>query len=145
MHFLRVMGLSALLAFGASVPAGAQEFLTGKQLETELGGKTIKGYYLDDKVNFVEIYLPDGRITYKDDQKADGGQWFVRGRAFCTYYDRINGACWYVVKISGNCFEFHVAPPDGREIDQRELAAREPRARAARDSDKVTCDAWLGS
>ncbi len=135
----------ALVACAANV-ASASEFLIGPRLEEELGGQTIKGYYLADKVNFVEVYVTGGRIAYKDDLKADAGKWSVRGKLFCTFYDKISGGCWYVVKHSPNCFEFH------RESDHEEgsvtlqgLIGVTAHARAARDSDKVTCDAWYGS
>jgi hypothetical protein len=135
----------ALMAF-ASVPASANTFLTAEQLEAELGGRVIKGYYLRDKVNFVEAYQPGGRIAYKDDLKADAGRWFVAGRAFCTFYDRIGGACWYVIKRSANCFEFHQASITGDDpVTEDFLLGNEPHARAARDSDKVTCESWFGS
>lgn len=139
-----LFALVVAMAVGNS-PAMAQDFLDGDGLARELGGKTIKGYYLADNVGFVEVYLPDGRITYKDDIKADAGNWSVRGRAFCTFYDRIGGACWYVIKISGNCFEFYLAPDDGRDTDRATLTSVPPQARAARDSDTVTCEGWLGS
>jgi hypothetical protein len=145
MHRVKTAGLTAALTMLLSTAPTAQEFLSADRLSQELSGQTIKGYYLIDKVNFIEVYLPDGRITYKDDLKADAGRWSVQGRAFCTFYDRIAGACWYVVKISGNCFEFYQAPDDGADIDIRELRASPPHARAARDSDRVSCDEWFGS
>jgi hypothetical protein len=125
--------------------ASAGEFLTAERLKTELGGFTIKGFYTADKVNFVEVYLPDGRITYKDDLKGDVGKWSVRGMAFCTFYNSIGGGCWYVVKKSANCFEFYIAPDSGAAISREDLDARQPQALAARDSDKVTCSAWFGA
>jgi hypothetical protein len=144
-EMLRIFVAAALCLTFLGTQVRAQTFLGGEALTRELGGFTIKGYYLGDKVNFVEVYKPDGSIAYKDDIKGDVGKWFVRGRAFCTFYDRIGGACWYVVKISGNCFEFYQAPNDGPDISFAELTRRPPHARAARDSDKVTCEAWLGS
>lgn len=129
----------------APQPVRAGEFLGPERLASELGGQTIKGFYTVTKVNFVEVYLTDGRITYKDDLKADGGRWSVRGSAFCTFYDQISGGCWYVIKRSVNCFEFYSAPTSGAAITREELLERQPHALAARDSDKVTCDAWFGA
>jgi hypothetical protein len=133
------------LAISAAAPADAAEFLGPDRLKTELGGHTIKGYYTQSRVNFVEVYLPDSRITYKDDLKADGGRWSIRGTAFCTFYDQINGGCWYVIKRSANCFEFHQAPVTGDDIDREVLGKRQTHALAARDSDKVTCETWFGA
>ena len=129
----------------ATLPAAADEFLTPDRLATELGGRTIKGYYTHNRVNFVEVYQPDGRISYKDDLKGDAGRWSVQGRAFCTFYDTINGGCWYVVKRSANCFEFYAAPNGGPPVSRDDLALMKPQALAARDSDTVTCDAWFGT
>ena len=129
-----------------AISATAGEFLTGKRLDEELGGQTIKGYYLADKVNFVEVYVAGGRIAYKDDLKADAGRWSVRDKLFCTFYDKITGGCWYVVKHSVNCFEFHRESdfPEAT-VTRDELVAVRAHARAARDSDKVTCESWFGS
>ena len=138
--------ICGLLLLASADGARAGEFLTGQRLAEELGGNTIKGYYLSDKVNFVEVYVAGGRIAYKDDLKADVGRWSVRGKQFCTFYDKITGGCWYVVKRSGNCFEFH-RDSDHVEatVTREDLLAVLPHARAARDSDKVTCESWFGS
>ena len=142
---LPMLALSLGLSL-ATMPAKAADFLDGPRLTTELGGFVIKGYYVADKVNFVEAYQPGGRIAYKDDLKADAGRWFVAGRAFCTMYDTITGGCWYVIKKSPNCFEVHRASLTGDDPVTREsLLAVQPHARAARDSDKVTCEQWFGS
>jgi hypothetical protein len=141
-YSLLVAGVCCIAASGL---AEAGEFLGPERLKAELGGYTIKGYYTADRVNFVEVYRRDGVISYKDDQKADAGQWFVRGQAFCTFYDKINGGCWYVVKRSDNCFEFYAAPHSGAPLGQGDLDGRKPQALAARDSDKVTCEVWLGA
>jgi hypothetical protein len=141
-------GIAVALAALGSLAAGsahAQEFLSPARLQIELGGQTIKGYYVDTTIRFVEVYQPDGRITYKDDLKADAGNWSVRGMAFCTFYDKIGGGCWYVVKRSGNCFEFYSAPDTGNPITRDDLAQMRPRALAARDSDNVTCELWQGA
>ena len=142
----RVMSWVAILGALAVPSAHSSEFLIGPRLEDELGGQTIKGYYLIDKVNFVEVYVTGGRIAYKDDLKADAGKWSVRGKLFCTFYDKISGGCWYVVKHSPNCFEFHRDNDhDEGSVTLASLNAVRAHARAARDSDKVTCDAWYGS
>lgn len=136
---------AGLMCAATSTGTWAGEFLSPERLRAELGGFTIKGYYTADRVNFVEVYKADGVIAYKDDLKADAGQWFVRGQAFCTFYDKINGGCWYVIKRSDNCFEFYSAPHTGAPVGQGDLDGRKPQALAARDSDKVTCEVWLGA
>lgn len=141
---LVVLALGALVA-GGPATALAGELLAPERLRSELGGFTIKGYYTYNRVNFVEVYLADGRITYKDDLKGDAGRWWVSGTAFCTFYDKINGGCWYVIKRSANCFEFYAAPESGPPVSRDSLEAMRPQALAARDSDKVTCGTWLGA
>jgi hypothetical protein len=141
------VGLAAGLAAATATPAVSAEMLGPEQLAKELGGHTIKGYYTYNKVNFVEVYLADGRITYTDDLKGDAGRWSVRGSTFCTFYDRISGACWYVLKRSVNCYEFFPAAidDDGTRITRETLLTWQPDARAARDSERVSCDVWFGS
>jgi hypothetical protein len=142
----RPIRLALLAAVAVTTSAQAADFLDPAQLEAELGGKVIKGYYVGSNIQFVEAYQPGGRIAYKDDLKADAGRWFIAGRAFCTFYDRIGGGCWYVIKKSGNCFEFHHASSRGDDPVTREsLLAHTAHARAARDSDQVTCEQWFGS
>ncbi len=129
----------------ASLPVASAELIGEAQLSAELGGHTIKGYYTHSKVTFVEIYLRDGRITYKDDDKADGGRWSVRNGTFCTFYDNINGGCWHVLKRSVNCYEFFPADVFRGPVTRETLLASEPHARAARDGETVSCEAWFGS
>lgn len=144
---VRSFALAQVVIGCVGVSSGlAAEMLGAEQLARELGGHTIKGYYTHNKINFVEVYQPDGRITYKDDLKGDLGHWSVRGSTFCTFYDRINGACWYVLKRSVNCYEFFPASADETTPVTREtLLGWQPDARAARDAERVSCDAWYGS
>lgn len=148
--FIRVFAMkcvpTALIALVlASSPAAPAEHIGEAQLSAELGGHTIKGYYTHSKVTFVEVYLADGRITYKDDDKADGGRWSVRNGTFCTFYDNINGGCWHVLKRSVNCYEFFPADVFSGPVTRETLLAMEPHARAARDGETVSCETWFGS
>jgi hypothetical protein len=135
--------LIAAVTFSSSV--WSAELLGADQLGSELGGHTIKGYYTHTRVGFVEVYLADGRISYKDDLKADVGKWSVQDGAFCTFYDRINGACWHVLKRSVNCYEFFPVRLGAPAMTIETLLAIEPDARAARDGETVSCEAWFGS
>lgn len=135
---------TALICWAGS--AASTELVGEAQLASELGGHTIKGYYTRNKVSFVEVYLPGGRITYKDDDKADAGRWSVRNNAFCTFYDNISGGCWHVLKRSVNCYEFFPADVfEGRAVTRETLMTIEPHARAARDGETVSCENWFGS
>lgn len=139
--------MAVVLASVAATAASAREgmLLGDDALRAEFSGKTITGYYLDTKVGFVEAYRPDGRITYKDDLQADRGRWFVAGQLFCTFYDRINGGCWYVRKVNANCLEFFAQSSRLPTLPLEQQLALQPDARAAREGETVTCDAWLGS
>lgn len=138
---------AVVLAALAAAPAAAQDggLLADEALKAEFAGKTITGYYLDTKVGFLEAYRADGRITYKDDLQADLGRWWVAGQLFCTFYDRINGGCWYVRKVNANCLEFFPQSTGLPLLLLDEQLAMRPDARAAREGEKVTCEAWLGS
>jgi len=127
-------------------PACATELMTAAAMQSEFGGHSISGYYTRDQVAFVEIYLSAGGIDYKDTQGADTGTWSLRGATFCTFYDHMNGACWYVVKEKPDCYEFYDAadfPGDPPAIE--EMVKHTIRARAARDGGKLTCEPWVGS
>jgi hypothetical protein len=140
-------GAAVVLAVLSATPAAAQDgsVLGEDALKAEFAGKTITGYYLDTKVGFVEAYRADGRITYKDDLQADLGRWWVTGQLFCTFYDRISGGCWYVRKVNANCLEFFPQSTGLPLLPPSEQLALRPDARAAREGEKVTCEAWLGS
>lgn len=142
-----LMSFVLALAVPLFMPASsrAAEHIGEAQLAAELGGHTIKGYYTRNKVSFVEVYLLGGRITYKDDDKADGGRWSVRDGTFCTFYDTINGGCWHVLKRSVNCYEFFPADAFFGPVTRETLLAIEPHARAARDGERVSCEHWFGS
>lgn len=143
---MRFSAALVLLAL-AVTPATAQDdgLLADEALKAEFAGKTITGYYLDTKVGFVETYRTDGRITYRDDLQADLGRWWVDGKLFCTFYDRISGGCWYVRKVNANCLEFFPQSTGLPHLPRDERLAMRPDARAAREGETVTCEAWLGS
>jgi hypothetical protein len=70
-------------------------------------GARIDGFYADGAL-FSEAYAVDGTITYRDAVNgADKGNWSVRGDLFCTFYDRLAGACFVVVRDGPNCFTFY--------------------------------------
>ena len=135
----------ALAAIPALAAASNDDILTGEQLRSELGSHSIEGYYTGDKVHFVEIYLTGGRLSYKADNAADTGDWTISGDTFCTMYDHIGGACWYVVKRSSKCYQFYPASAVGSDPAVDEFTNLVPSARAARDAGPVDCETWYGS
>ena len=141
----RLVWLTACLALIAT-PAGAAELMTAEAMRGDFGGHTISGYYVRDQVAFVETYVEGGAISYKDTLGQDTGTWSLKDGTFCTFYDHITGACWYVVKEKPDCYEFYNAadfPGDPPAL--AEMLKHEIRARAARDGGKLTCEAWVGS
>lgn len=139
-----IVGL-AVAAIPALAAASSDDILSGEQLRNELGSHAIEGYYTNDKVHFVEIYLTSGRLSYKADNAADTGDWTIQGNTFCTMYDHIGGACWYVVKRSAKCYQFYSASAAGAPPSIDDFSNREPSAKAARDAGPVNCEPYYGS
>ncbi len=107
-HLIRLSFVAILLATSS---ASAQDLqrngreLDGIELSSLFNGMTMVGNY-GNGVKFTETYNRDGSIAYSDDQARDRGHWFVRGRLFCTFYEKSNGACFSVKKSGDNCYEY---------------------------------------
>lgn len=141
-HLLRILAVGLLLA----APARAAELMTADAMRSEFGGHTITGYYTRDQVAFVETYIVGGGIDYKDTLGADTGKWSLKDGTFCTFYDHMTGACWYVVKQKPDCYEFYDAKNFGGDPPTLDVMLKhEIHARAARDGGRLTCEPWVGS
>ena len=79
--------------------------MDGLEISATFSGMTMTGNY-GNGVKFTESYLPDGSLSYQDDEGSDHGRWFVRGSLFCTFYEASEGACYSVRKSAENCFEY---------------------------------------
>jgi hypothetical protein len=103
------LAISTLLFTGSFAAAQSTQpngrEMDGIELSSAFNGMTMVGNY-GNGVKFTETYLPDGSIDYSDDQSKDRGHWFVRGRLFCTFYEKSNGACFSVKKSGDNCYEY---------------------------------------
>lgn len=133
------LGAALFGCFAHTLPASAGELLNGEQLFQQLGGHAISGYYIADKKPFAEVYNSDGSIDYSDTDSSETGHWSVKAGTFCTFYDRIAGGCWYVLKEGKNCYEFYAADATGAVPGVAELERRQPTARAGRDDGKMSC------
>jgi len=120
--------LTATLACSLALPAAGVEsrWMTEAAMRSAFIGKTLDGYYADN-VEWTETYAADGRLDYRESTKRAGaGNWFFRGRVFCTFYDPgqgLNGGCFTAVEASANCYEFYVADPPRRGTDTDDLDA----------------------
>lgn len=145
-QILKVLATALLLAAWLLRAAAAGELMTADQMRGEFDGHSITGYYTRDHIGFIEVYLGGGGIEYNDTEGSDTGKWSIAGGAFCTFYDHMSGACWYVVKEQPNCYEFYDAGDFGGEAaTPGSLLKHEIRARAARDGGRLTCEPWVGS
>ena len=76
-------------------------------------GQTLDGHY-GSGATWTETYLADGRIDYREGQRAALGKWSFRNATFCTFYDppftpEFIGGCWQVLRTGKNCYEFYTA------------------------------------
>lgn len=102
-------------------------WLSGKDIQDALAGKTIDGRYADGSA-FTESYGDDGRLWYLDQRLGNylTGHWSVTAGTLCTIYDTDPaGGCFRVVQVGKNCFEFYfvarteAAAPQTDEKDTR--------------------------
>lgn len=95
--------------------ANAGDNMKGLEIEEIFPGITLDGVYNDERV-FSETYFDDGSIRYRDNRGADRGDWSVRGDMLCTFYEGLQGGCFFVIRESPNCFVFFgaIEGADGR-------------------------------
>jgi hypothetical protein len=91
------------------------------ELRLAFNGKTVTGAYVTG-VTFTETYFPDGGITYRDDLGSDQGHWYVWGPEFCTFYQSMQGACFNIRRVGGNCFQAYAAAGAEHLTDEAALA-----------------------
>lgn len=105
---LGAMALALLLATGQySGQAQAKDWLTGAEIESGLGGKTLEGMYAAGQ-RFTERYLPGGALEYVEGAAVITGHWSVTAGTLCTIYDTDpTGGCYRVARSGSNCYEFY--------------------------------------
>jgi hypothetical protein len=141
---LAALSIVACVSAAAGLPALADNgWMTADAIRTAFTGKTLDGYYVDGK-SFTESYNSNGRLDYRDDQRSGTGDWYIRGRLFCTFYDPgqgIDGGCFFVTRTGANCYEFHSAGgATDLDIDRGEPGPRSQWvARASRRGEASTC------
>lgn len=114
-----VAGLTgSVLADSGAGTAKPPRFMSEADLARAFGGKTIDGSYAGG-LAFTETYTTDGRIEYREADRAMTGRWLVAAGAFCTLYDTSpTGGCFRVVQRGGNCFEFYFVARDDVQVER---------------------------
>ena len=104
----------AALVLGISLAMGhmpgsalAKDWLTAREIESGLGGKTLEGMYATGQ-RFTERYLPGGQLEYFEGGLVMSGHWSVTEGTLCTIYDADpSGGCYRVSRSASNCYEFY--------------------------------------
>jgi len=88
--------------------ANAGQSMNGSEIEKTFRSVTLDGIYGDGRF-FSETYFDDGTIRYHEADGADSGDWSVREDMFCTFYEGMEGGCFFVYREGANCFIFFAA------------------------------------
>ncbi|WP_421726013.1 hypothetical protein [Bauldia sp.] len=122
----RALAALVLLVAATTIPAGAGgRHMVGFEIRMAFDGITLDGIYYDG-LFFTETYFEDGSIRYHDTEGSDSGEWIVEDDTFCTFYESLNGACFFVEREGDNCFTFFeaIADADGRLRPAEEWTSR---------------------
>ena len=103
-----VMAAVFALMSAAVAQAEAGDAMSAAEIDRMFRGITLDGVYNDGSF-FSETYFEDGSLRYHDAVGADSGEWSVEGDLFCTFYERLQGTCFFVVRQGDNCFTFFEA------------------------------------
>lgn len=137
--------VSASLDVRADLERPEEHALSESLIRNDLIGKTLKGRYRNGNT-WRESYGGDRKIVYLDKDSYWTGKWSFRYTAFCTFYDKGNGgACWHVVKVSDNCYQFYVAQPTGRPLGATPGKPRPWTAEGWRTDRPSTCSPLVGT
>jgi hypothetical protein len=115
----------ALVFVAAAGLASAGEPMDAAAINDTFSGITLDGVYQDGSF-FSETYNEDGTIRYHDVDRADSGEWSVKDRTFCTFYEGQEGACFFVERDGANCFTFFAAVEDsgGHQVPEDAWTSR---------------------
>jgi len=116
MHMRFVLALLMLFAAPAVADTGGGgKRMLGSEIRLALTGITLDGVY-SDNLFFSETYFEDGLIRYHDINGADTGEWTIEDDTFCTFYESLSGACFFVERDGDNCFTFFEAIEDDKGV-----------------------------
>ena len=127
-------------AFASPGPPSKPAWMTGTEIKTTFGGKTIQGHYASGTA-FIETYHAEGGIDYVERTRQFIGHWSLQGDAFCTIYRADgSGGCYRVTQVGENCYEFYFVART--EYDAANALTIPPSwtARAAVSDRSGTCD-----
>lgn len=91
--------------------------MVGFEIRAAFEGITLDGIYNDGQF-FSETYFDDGSIRYHDVEGADSGNWAVEDDKFCTFYENLLGACFFVYRDGSNCYTFYEEVEEGENAGQ---------------------------
>jgi hypothetical protein len=139
-------GAAAFALQLASAPATTY-WMSEEAMRSAFIGKTLDGHY-GTGVTWTETYFPDGRLDYREKNRAAAGRWYFRGgNVFCTFYDpphrpELVGGCWTTLQAGPNCYEFFFAPLDAGEPSRpgEDRNGRGWNARGWRQGEPQTCE-----
>jgi len=98
---LKAFAIALIGAFTSTV-AGAQEFMTQKELLTTIPGQTLYGLSnADNKTKWAQVYSKGrkkGRITGVFGDTQYKSKWFVKEDFWCENWDGGQG-CWKFVQV----------------------------------------------
>jgi hypothetical protein len=120
---LLALGFALLTLAPSAFSAGA--LLGDDDLTRTFRGMTLDGVYNDGGF-FSETYAPDGTISYLDRNGRNEGTWSVSNGAFCTFYVKQEGSCFFVRREGANCFAFYEpkAGPNGTKVPRDDWTSR---------------------
>lgn len=115
--------LMALIALSPGAARAKDTWMANGALQATFAGKSVKGHYSDGS-KFDEAYEATGEVRYRDETRANGGQWSIVAGTFCTIYDNdLSGGCFRVRQESANCYEFYFV---ARTEEQAEIDPKKP-------------------
>jgi hypothetical protein len=113
-----ILACAALMRLPAATAQGHETpWMSEEAMRADFVGTTLRGYYRDGGP-WVASYDGGGRYDVREGELQAVGNWYFRGRAFCFLYGPpawpLEERCVATVKVSANCYEFHLVWPDPR-------------------------------
>ncbi|MEO0729195.1 MAG: hypothetical protein AAFY64_02300 [Pseudomonadota bacterium] len=115
-------------------------WMSAEAIRSTFSGKTITGAYTDGR-RFSEQFAKGGDLSYvQEDGAYFQGAWSVVGLSLCTIYDSPpGGACFYIRKVSSNCYAFHASAQSREEARTNPSPRTTMTAQAAVKGPTSTC------
>jgi hypothetical protein len=114
-------------------------------MRADFVGGTLRGYYRTGGP-WIASYDGGGHYDVREGELRAVGSWYFRGRAFCFLYGppvwSLEERCVATVKVSANCYEFHLVWPDAQDDGEGKgfRPQRRWHSRGWRQKEPSTCD-----